>query len=659
VFAPTLLSGAPSLTAAIQPLAIHPKSVFDFAIDASCCKCKNNITSADPTGVNVHCGVAQNGFDYVHCKKLFVYKACQVRPSDPNNIVGPEGYGPGRWVPSGSSLGYTIQFENDPALASAPAKRVTITLPLDANFDPRTFRLGDFGFGGLIFNIPAGSAFYQTRLDLSASKGYYVDLIAGVDIVNRQAFWTLTTIDPATGDVPQNALIGFLPPDNNPPEGEGYVTCTIIPLAGVTNGTPVAAKATIVFDNQPPMDTPYTLNTLQTGQPSSSVLPLPAVTLNPTFDVAWQGVVTSGGSGVSSYDIYASNNGGNYYQWLQGTTLSHAPFVGQPGNTYAFYSIAHDNVGNIQPAPTNADAVTFISSNLPPVIGPITNVVVAPNNPVLVRVKATDPNGDKLTYSLVSGPAGSIIGPTNGYFRWLPSRAFAATTNYVTVAVVDNGVPPLGTNQTFAIIVQDFLELTLGETNLQGGQTASIPVSLASNQGATNLLFTVQVPENLLTNWTLAATAPQIGTATLQDFVTNILITLNATPGQSLQGTQQISTLAFSAVTNRVSGFITLPITSINAVKPDGTAYANYITHAGTVIVVQNEPLLRASVAPDQSRTLQLYGKLGTDYQLLFSTNLAQPSGWQPLLDYTQTNGVINLPLDTTNPVIFYRLLQQ
>jgi subtilase family serine protease len=659
IFSPVMPASSATLVAAKAAVPRVSDCNFTFANDQipkTCCPCQANPNPANSSGKNVACGVAQKGYDYNDCRPLFVYKACQVRPSDPNNIVGPEGYGPQRWVPAGAPLNYTIQFENDPGLASAPAKRVSITLPLDANFDPRTFRLGDFGFGGLIFNIPPDSAFYQTRLDLSATKGYYVDLIAGVDIANHQAFWTLTTIDPATGDVPQNALIGFLPPDRTPPEGEGFVSCAITPVAGVANGSPVAAKATIVFDNQPPMDTPSALNTLQTGQPASYVLPLPAVTLNPTFDVAWQGVTTSGGSGVSSYDIYASENGGGYYPWLQGTTLGQAPFVGQLGGTYAFYSLAHDNVGNVQATPTNADAVTFVSSNLPPVMAVITNLVVPPDSSIFLKIKATDPNGDTLAYSLTAAPTGATINATNGVFRWHPTRAYAETTNLVTVAVMDDGVPPLGTNRTFAIIVQDFLELSLGETNLEGGQTASIPVSLASNDGATNLLFAVQVPENVLTNWAVAATAPQIGAATLHDNVTNLLVTLNANPGQSLQGTQQVSTLTFSAVTNQVSGFVTLPITSVSAIKPGGAGYANYVTHAGTVIVVQNEPLIRASLGTNQSRSLQLYGRLGTGYQLMFNTNLGVPAGWQTLLNYTQTNGVITLPLDASNPVIFYQL---
>ncbi len=331
---------------------------------------------------------------------------------------------------------------------------------------------------------------------------------------------------------------------------------------------------------------------------------------------------------------------------------------GQPGGTYAFYSIAHDNVGNVQAPPTNADAVTFVTSNLPPVIAPVANRVTPPDSSVSLQVMAADPNGDRLVYSLASSPATAVINPTNGVFHWLPTRALAETTNYVTVVVTDNGLPPLATNQTFALIVQDFLELSLGETNVQAGQSAAIPVTLASDAGVTNLSFAVQVPENLLTNWSLIPTAPQLGSATLQDSVTNLLVTLHAAAGQILSGSQQVSVLNFSAVTNQVSGFITLPITSVNGFKPDGAGYDNYLTHAGSVILVQNEPLIRALIDTNQARSLQLYGRLGTNYQVMFNTNLNLPAGWQTLLSYTQTNGVITLPVDAGNPVIFYRLRQ-
>jgi hypothetical protein len=175
----------------------------------------------------------------------------------------------------------------------------------------------------------------------------------------------------------------------------------------------------------------------------------------------------------------------------------------------------------------------------------------------------------------------------------------------------------------------------------------------------TDLVFTVQVPENLLTNWTLTTTSPQIASATLQDFTTNILITLSTTSGQSLQGPQQISWLTFQAVTNSPSCFISLPVIGITGIKPNAVPYSYYASQPGSVALVEDQPLLQTTISSNLMRNLILYGKLGTNYQLQFTTNLGLPSDWQPLLDYTQTNGVINLGLDSSNPVIFYRLLQQ
>ena len=70
----------------------------------------------------------------------------------------------------------------------------------------------------------------------------------------------------------------------------------------------------------------------------------------------------------------------------------------------------------------------------------------------------------------------------------------------------------------------------------------------------------MRVPALDLTNWTLLATAPQIASATLQDQVTNLIIHLQTSPGQSLQGTQWVTDLRFTALTNRPSAFVPLVV---------------------------------------------------------------------------------------------------
>ncbi len=295
----------------------------------------------------------------------------------------------------------------------------------------------------------------------------------------------------------------------------------------------------------------------------------------------------------------------------------------------------------------------------PPVIARITNVIVPPDDFVSFQVQAHDPNGAQLTYSLAPGsPTNASIGPASGLFFWAPTRAYAQTTNSFTVVATDNVTPPMSTNQTFTVIVLDYLELSLGSTNVQSGQAAGLPVYLASNDGVTDLVFTVQAPDNLLTHWTLTAIAPEIGSATVQDQKTNLLVVLQMLAGQSLQGTQLLSRLNFEAATNQMSSFVTLSISAIGGLKPTGSSYSNYLVNAGSVAVVENQPLLWGVLSANLARELVLYGRIGANYQVQYKTDLRAPE-WQPWLNYTQTNGTITLGLDATNPVIFYRLLQR
>ena len=131
---------------------------------------------------------------------------------------------------------------------------------------------------------------------------------------------------------------------------------------------------------------------------------------------------------------------------------------------------------------TNQIVMTWIhaTTNLPPVLANITNLVIPPDGVVSFKVLATDPNGDTLTYGLSStAPMAPSINSTNGQFRWSPTHALADTTNQFTVTVTDSGVPPLSASQSFLITVLDYLELTLGSTNVEGGKTAGIPIYLA------------------------------------------------------------------------------------------------------------------------------------------------------------------------------------
>src|SRR5207248_1994048 len=61
-----------------------------------------------------------------------------VSSGDPNGKTGPAGFGPAHFIAAEGVLAYRIDFENE-AGATAPAQRVVVTDPLDANLDWDTF----------------------------------------------------------------------------------------------------------------------------------------------------------------------------------------------------------------------------------------------------------------------------------------------------------------------------------------------------------------------------------------------------------------------------------------------------------------------------------------------------------------------------------------
>ena len=116
--------------------------------------------------------------------------------------------------------------------------------------------------------------------------------------------------------------------------------------AGNVQKRPSAAQATTLVDIAPPTSKVAALATIQTST---------------KFSVKWSGTDGKTGSGIAAYTIYVSDNGGDFVPWLIGTTRTSATFSGLDGHTYAFYSVATDKAGNVQPTPTAPQAVTTVA----------------------------------------------------------------------------------------------------------------------------------------------------------------------------------------------------------------------------------------------------------------------------------------------------------
>lgn len=292
----------------------------------------------------------------------------------------------------------------------------------------------------------------------------------------------------------------------------------------------------------------------------------------------------------------------------------------------------------------------------------------------MFQVSGSDPDGDQLTFNLDPGapagvtvtnlvtrithPGGNPTYVTNMVFLWVPTRAQASSTNLITIRATDSGGPPMSAAQTFTVVVLDYVEVTLGSTNVQSGDSVAVPISLASSDGVTNLSFSLAWPSDYLSNVVLTVTSPQVGAASLQDQGTNLVLSLQTVPGQVLQGTQEVAQLSFVAISNQFSAFVSLQSANASAAKPDGSAYVNYLAPVARVAVIEGEPLLLASISGNLSRELTLYGRLGRRYQLQSATSLATPIVWTPQWDYVQTNGTITISVDSAPPMLFYRIFQ-
>ncbi len=309
---------------------------------------------------------------------------------DPNALYGPSGFGPQNFVAADALLPYRIEFENygpgsvnedgtpvaQSRWASAPAQRVVVTNSLSPLFDLSSFLFTGFGFGDVDVRLPVPAQSWRQIVNMTFNgKSFEVWFEADLDYALRQLRLVFQSIDPTTS-LPPDVLTGFLPPEDGTRRGMGFATYTIRPVVALPTGTSIRNIALIQFDGQTfiatnqvdPLDPSQgtdpdkeALVTFDAGIPTSRVEALPARQSDLSFPVRWSGADDVGGSGVKAYDIYVSVDGGPFSLWKTSPgNVTEALYPGQLDRTYAFYSVAIDQVGHREAAPATADATTQI-----------------------------------------------------------------------------------------------------------------------------------------------------------------------------------------------------------------------------------------------------------------------------------------------------------
>ena len=309
---------------------------------------------------------------------------------------------------------------------------------------------------------------------------------------------------------------------------------------------------------------------------------------------------------------------------------------------------------------TRTFEVTVIRAN--PLLTPLTNVTIAPYSTFTFSLPSPFSGTNGISYRLEPGaPENANVVERGGIavFTWTPTSAQASTTNLISVRATDAENPDLTTNLLFAVNVTDYLAVMPCANAVEAGTRAVLPLHIVSSEPVSSLTFTVSWSSEAFANPSLTLTSNSIFSSSLQRQGTNLQITLSAGAGLSLVGSNHIGTLDFSANSNQLSSFVPIRTTVLSATTPDGKPLVGLFPGLGEIVVVTDHPLLRALTRADSARMLNLYGRVGTTYRVLYATNSLSSPAWQPLTTYAQTNVVQSLAVGNSDPTIFYRLEQQ
>ena len=227
--------------------------------------------------------------------------------------------------------------------------QILVTQELDPDADERSFRVGAIQLGDIRLEGPDDQAFYQTEVDLRATEGILLRVVAGVDVENRRAVWIITALDPDTGDIMTDPRFGLLHTDRTTQDRQGSVAYEIIPNpASATGCTDRRCRDDHVRHQfadgyaahfQHARRDALRLVRSRVVQPDANV---------PVYNVSWSAQDESNGSGVRDFTVYVAEGSGPFGAWLTATRDTTAVYVGESGKTYRFAVQATDNVGNVE-----------------------------------------------------------------------------------------------------------------------------------------------------------------------------------------------------------------------------------------------------------------------------------------------------------------------
>lgn len=285
-----------------------------------------------------------------------------VNSYDPNEIYG-------YIAPSGSmfigdevlNLPYRIEFENDTIFATSAAHKVVVKDTLDAkvfdlsSYQPTSIKIGD---KSVQLN---GDKTFITTVDMRPEINAIAQVEGLYDEKKGIATWQFTSLDPMTMEPTNDVMQGFLPV-NYDGSGIGEVAYNINRKTGLSDGTAISNKASIVFDSNDAIETPVWTNIIDAVPPVTHVSEVEQV--NDTIvRIHFDG--NDNRSGVWKYSLYVQYGEGS--SWIKFAECradsSYVDFHYYEGMDYGFCVLATDSAGNVEKKELTREG-TFVKVNL-------------------------------------------------------------------------------------------------------------------------------------------------------------------------------------------------------------------------------------------------------------------------------------------------------
>lgn len=357
--------------------------------------------------------------------------AYNLNSHDPNDLVGPSGYGERNFIAGGQQMPFMIRFENEEK-ATAPTRWMRVFNTLDDSYDLDSFTLDSFYLAGNLIEMTEKQDSFNRKLTLNFNgEDVLVDVKINLNREERRLEAEFMAIDPATGTMLQDPGVGMLFPNDATGRGDGYITYTIETRGDLASGATVGNAADIYFDFNEVIPTPELSYTIDALAPGSSVLTAADTGVNGEALLTWEGADDADGSGVAAWYVYVSKDGGAFTFWksFDADTTS-ATFAGTENGLYGFYVLAVDNVGNVEKEKTAAEASVTLSSSdgTPPDL--VTDLKAVSQGGVTVFAWKTvdDPSGVSYVLEYADNVA------------WNDSKQIMVRENYTSVEGLADGI---------------------------------------------------------------------------------------------------------------------------------------------------------------------------------------------------------------------------